>query len=208
MIQFPPAVSRTLLRQQLCETCALEHFLIEVLAMQQLEPSLQRQGAALKLVAGALAMVHQHTTHLSALLETFPGGHEEFIRVASAQAGRFLGFVDNQNPDRGCVRMMSENYTLLHQVAMDYTVLHSTGLVLGDAATAGLALMHLREVTPLVMEISELMPTLVFDQLSAEFLGLDPAACEAARANTRHTWETGASSEDTAGPTRLARLFP
>lgn len=175
------------MRSQLCEVSALEHYLIELLTQQQVDPALRAQPEMLRLISKTLQVLHQQASRTVSLLETIPGGPVEFTKTTVAMADRFQAY-SRKPAARDVIAVLQEDYTLLNLVAMNYTMLHTTALALSDPAAAGLALNHLREITPLILYASQLMPTLAFQALEQQYPGLNRGVINAAIRNTQGAW--------------------
>jgi hypothetical protein len=174
-------------RTQLCEVAALEHYLIELLALQQVDSALHAQPEMLRFISRVLQVLHQQAGRTVALLETIPGGPVEFTKTTVAMADRFSAYT-KKPAARDVIAVLQEDYTLLNLVAMNYTMMHTTALALNDPSSAGLALNHLREITPLVLYASQLMPTLAFLALEERVPGLNRNIITAAVRNTQNAW--------------------
>jgi hypothetical protein len=85
-------------------------------------------------------------------------------------------------------KMLRDDYTALHLAAMGYTMLHTTGLGLREQQTADLALRMLKDVTPVLVRISELISNVVIRELANDVEGIDLSAADQARRNTQEAW--------------------
>lgn len=108
-------------------------------------------------------------------------------RVASL-SGSVSGFIDGARND-GLSKMMRDDYTTLSMIAIDYTMLHTHALAENDQELAGLTENHLTHCTPLIAEISKLLPLLVAHELiddhnRAEEIG------KKALGNTQSAWKS------------------
>ena len=57
--------------------------------------------------------------------------------------------------------MMRDDYTALSMLATGYTMLHTHALTADDNEVADIALKHLGEITPVITEISRVLPLVV-----------------------------------------------
>lgn len=85
-------------------------------------------------------------------------------------------------------RMLRDDYTALSLAATAYSMLYTTALAFRDLAVANVALRHLRGVTPLIMELSDIIPQVVMRELAEDDPSIDTASAELARTNTREAW--------------------
>ena len=65
-------------------------------------------------------------------------------------------------------KSLRDDYTALGLSAISYTMLHTTALGLGDQATAQLAKRNLDDITPIIVEISQVMPKVVLQELQED----------------------------------------
>jgi hypothetical protein len=68
-------------------------------------------------------------------------------------------------------------------------MLHTTGQALMDEQTADLAVSYLMDYTPLITEISKVIPEVVVGELRDETEVLDPGAAERAVERTQQAWD-------------------
>jgi len=85
--------------------------------------------------------------------------------------------------------MLRDDYTALNLATIGYTMLHTTGLALNDQATADLALRHLREYTSIVMEINQVIPSVVVAELRDDGGVINESVVQDAVANSQMAWQ-------------------
>ncbi len=85
-------------------------------------------------------------------------------------------------------RMLRDDYTALNFAAVSYTQLYTTGLAYGDQGVASTTLKHLKELTPLIIHINEIMPHVVVRELADEGPGIDMSVAPKAFADTQEAW--------------------
>ncbi|NJN16508.1 MAG: hypothetical protein HC822_09655 [Oscillochloris sp.] len=86
-------------------------------------------------------------------------------KVVSAIAGAAASVIDRVRPSDEVSKMLRDTYTALSLDAISSTMLHTTALAMDEDRTAQLALAHLKNITPLIMEISQVMPEVVEQEL-------------------------------------------
>ena len=75
-----------------------------------------------------------------------------------------------------------------------YQMLHTTALAMHDQPLADTALRHIKDFTPQIMDLSEVLPGAVISDLERERkVTADDSVAEEARKNTRAAWTGGAS---------------
>jgi hypothetical protein len=97
--------------------------------------------------------------------------------------------ISGMRQEDSVMRNMRDNYTALNMTAISYTMLHTTALAHHDGELAEIALQHLKQITPLVVEVSRIIPQLVVEELHAQDKALDISVAHEAISNTQRAWE-------------------
>jgi ferritin-like metal-binding protein YciE len=162
----------------------------------------QKQDAGIRQFAEASRVIDriedtldQHIAELQKCLKAM-GADESMVKKAVGTAlGAVGGIYDKIRSDDRVSRMLRDDYTAMSFANVCYEMLHTTALAAGDSAVADLAIRHLRDYAPLVMEISDVLPHVLTDELAAEGkIPVDPTAAREAVKNTRAAWEQSASA--------------
>jgi hypothetical protein len=103
-------------------------------------------------------------------------------------SGLTTGFYNLMRQEDSVMRNMRDNYTALNMTAISYTMLHTTALAHHDIELADMTLRHLKDITPLVVEASRLIPELVVLELNAQEKALDTEVVHQAINNTQQAW--------------------
>jgi hypothetical protein len=132
---------------------------------------------------------------LNSHLEKFPGGGVSGAvkNTVTGVLGVFAGLYDKVRTETAS-RGLRDDYTALNLAAISYTMLHTSGLALGENATADLALRGLKELTPLIMQITEVIPYAVVRELTEEGKSYDASLVQRAVRDTQEAWATPALS--------------
>ena len=85
-------------------------------------------------------------------------------------------------------RILRDDYTALNLASVSYTQLYTTGLAYGDHGVASTALKHLKELTPIIIHINEIMPQVVVRELTDEGPGIDTSVAPKAFEDTQQAW--------------------
>ncbi|MGV3660746.1 MAG: hypothetical protein ACO1TE_11200, partial [Prosthecobacter sp.] len=85
-------------------------------------------------------------------------------------------------------RILRDNYTALSLATVAYEMLHTTALGLGKQALADTALKHLKEIAPLIMAVTKIMPEVVLQELAADDPAIDTSVAGKALENTLNAW--------------------
>jgi len=149
-------------------------------------------------------MTEQHSQHLKQHLQSIGGDPAKGIKeVATAALGAVAGMYDKVRNET-VSKMLRDDYTALNLAAVSYTMLHTTGLALRDQATADLALRHLQHYAQIIMQINQLIPTVVVADLRDDVPMLNEASVQQAIQNTQDAWRPstdGGSYQNLSGNT-------
>lgn len=141
-----------------------------------------------------LARVHaafdRHVTALEGFNDATEGGsvREAVKDVVGAVTGAAAGLYNQIRTDDKVSRMVRDTYTATGLACISYTMLHTTALGLKEPGLAALALAHLKDLTPLVGEMSEAVCHVVASELADEGEILDPSVAPTAVHNTQQAW--------------------
>ena len=102
--------------------------------------------------------------------------------------GEAAGLVDRLRQTDQVSRMVRDDYTALSLAAVSYHMLHTTALGLKDQPLADLALKHLGEITPILVDLSKTVCTVVASELNDEDRIIDPTVADEAIRNTQRMW--------------------
>lgn len=188
---------KKLLGSYLSNICALERCMFETVQLQIQDPQVPAHRKAGPLLS---KLVSAHKTHLETLEEkiALSDGLSRMMLAKEAIAaitGTLAGAAEAFRTHR-ISRMLRDDYTALSYAAMSYTMLHSTALAAGEAEVADLALRHLRHLTPLIVEISQIMPEVVINELADQDSAVDEGVAKAALNNTQRAWNHEATDID------------
>lgn len=87
-------------------------------------------------------------------------------------------------------KMLRDDYAALSMGSLAYTMLHATALALGNETTAGIAVKHLKEMTPLVVELNDIIPSVVVEELRERGLEVRLDADDEALKRSHEAWSS------------------
>jgi hypothetical protein len=85
-------------------------------------------------------------------------------------------------------RIMRDNYTAISLACVSYEMLHTTALALKEQALADTAVRHLKELTPLIMAVTKIIPEVVLEELAKDDASIDFSVAKQALENTLNAW--------------------
>lgn len=167
---------------------ALERQILEAVDRQSNDETVRCHAQAIVTIEKIKRATQAHVvfleTHLKTLGEvTTSPLKETFITMAGMAAG-----VIDRVRHHAVSKDLRDDYTALSLAAVSYTMLHTAALALSDFATSELARRHLQELTPLIVEISEIIPFVVANELVNEAPNADASVAEQAARNIHQAW--------------------
>lgn len=177
------------LQQYVSDMLAVERHLLPALENQSQDDRYAKFPEARRLVNKLEATTRSHINGLERHLENLGGDPASPVKSAvTAVLGAAAALIEKIRTDP-VSKNLRDDYTVLGLAAVSYTMLHTTGQALMDEQTADLAANYLRDYTPLIAEISEVIPVVVVGELRDETELLDPDAAQRAIQRTQEAWD-------------------
>ncbi len=182
--------SKAVLHQYATDMLGVEKHFAEILDWQVSDTRLKEYGEAHAFVRRVREMLRGHID----LLERYIGSlgtsapTSTIKKALTKISGLTTGFYTLMRQEDSVMRNMRDNYTALNMAAISYTMLHTTALAHHDRELADITLTHLKEITPLVVEASRIIPQLVVHELHAQEKALDTQVVPEAINNTQQAW--------------------
>jgi ferritin-like metal-binding protein YciE len=131
--------------------------------------------------------LERHVAALGRRLEELGGQPTSPLKEAGASVlGVAAGVIDKLRAEEKS-KDFRDNYTALSLSNISYEMLITTALAVGDRPTAELAANHMRENTRFVMQIAEMIPQIVVNDLS-DLTNLNQNAATEARQMYSDVW--------------------
>lgn len=178
------AIQDDILTQQLSEQIALEEHLCALLREQITEMDPIDFADARELLRTTSEVLERHFTPLNQLLDTL----EDAAEGESATNETSAAAANREQQNIRISRMLRDDYSALNLITISNSLLHSTALTVAASDIATVALQHLEHLTPLVVKIGNLVPSVVARELRAEQIAVDASAAETAQRNIHDAW--------------------
>lgn len=193
--------NREALRPYIADMVALDKHIVEALERQQKDDDIKQFPNALQLVNKALGLLNQNVKTLESQLEGYGGGSAAGAvkETVTGVLGAIAGLYDKVRKDTAS-RALRDDYTALSLACVSTTMLHTTALGLRQGAVAEIALRQLQGLTPLIMELSQIIPPVVLKELSFEGYEIETGLAQQVLRNTQQAWASEAAHA-TAGST-------
>lgn len=185
---------KDILRPYVADMAAVEKHILEAIERQRNDNDVKELPQALQLVSRLETTLKRHVDGLESHLKQFDGGSVAGAvkETVTGVLGVFAGIYDKVRKDTAS-RMLRDDYTALNLAAVSLTMLHTTALAVRHQTTADLALRNLKELTPLIMELAEVVPHVVVRELAQDGRAYDVAIAQQAVRNTQEAWQTSPS---------------
>ncbi len=179
------------IQKHLSDQIGLERHILEAIERQREDEKLREEVEANKLVIQIERTLNQHVTALESLAEAYDAQVESVVKKAVTELlGVAAGLYDKVR-DHKVSRMLRDDYTALSLAAMGYTAFHTFGLGIKEERIANLALSHLKDLTPLLVELSKVLPVMVAKEGKEEYdFAFDHEVGTLAVSNTQEAWST------------------
>ena len=180
--------AKDILQQYVSDMVALDEHIHEAIKRQIEDDRLKQFPEAAKVVNMLHRTLDTHITGLKGQLKTLGGEASGPVKEAvSAIAGVAAGLYDKVRHDP-ISKMLRDDYTALSLAAISYTMLHTTGLALQNQPIADLAQRYLKDITPIIVDISQAVPGVVVKDLEDNEVLIDRAVGQEAVRKTQAAW--------------------
>lgn len=166
---------------------ATEKHIHEAIKRQADDESVKQLPAASQLVTQIAMVLQSHINQLEQHLEKLGGSSTGLKDAVTSTLGVMAGLYDKVRSKQAS-RMLRDDYTALSLAAISYTMLHTTALALNDSKTADVALHNLKDITPFITQISQVIPQVVTRELSEDHANLSMSSGQEATRNTQAAW--------------------
>lgn len=166
---------------------AVEKHALEAIERQAQNKDVQKKSQAHQLIQRMQGVLNQHVQIWDQHLDRL-GGRSAVKSAVAAATGVAAGLYGQVRTET-VSSMVRDDYVAMSMIAVANTMLHSTALSLGDQMTADIALRHLKDVTPIITEISKVMPTLTVQDVHDDVATANPSVAQQAIRNTQEAWD-------------------
>jgi len=178
----------------------LQKYVSDMLAVEEhISSALQRQvndenvvkhnSQASSTINNIAKMSEGHRQELEKHLTAIGGDAAKGLKdMATAALGTLAGLYDKVR-NEAVSKMLRDDYTALNLAAVSYTMLHTVGLALNEERTASLAVRHLQEYAGILMEINEIIPSVVIADLRNDGTLVEERVVNQAVTNTQAAWQ-------------------
>lgn len=185
-----PQSREQLIRKYVSDMHAVAKHVLEAFERQQQDTDVQSFTEAKQLIDKVVTTMRSQHNRLDEHSRTVGAEPHSMTKEAiTATLGVAAGVYDKIR-SHAVSKMLRDDYVALTMCCVSYEMLHTTGLAVKDQTTADLALSHLKDLTPLVMQIGQAIPVVVTRELAQSGVATDAACAETAARNNEEAWRT------------------
>jgi len=171
---------------------ALERHIAQPLQRQLDMQDTAKYGSALAVTTTLKGLTDSHVTALEQCLEQLGGHAASPVKSAwSTLLGAGAAAIDGVRKTK-VSKNLRDDYTALSLASISYTMLHATSVGLGDVTVADLAKRHLADYARLIMQITQVIPDVVLQELRDDGESVQTGAAELIRQQTNEIWKNQA----------------
>lgn len=177
------------IQKHLTDQLAVVRHVLQAVTQQADERPIKDSREAAQIVNDIERTMRRQAAALESFVDQYGADTQSRVKKTVTEIlGRAAGLYDRVR-EQTVSRILRDDYTALSLVAMGYTAFHTFALAVKEQDMANTALAHLKEVTPLLVRISKLLPKAVSDEITMEYnFETDPTAGDTAYKNTQAAW--------------------
>jgi hypothetical protein len=187
----PTAVAMTIDEQRtkyLTDLMALEKHLLETINRQRSDEDVRLNVYVNELIIRIERCARDHYDSLKELSAAYLVEENAIKKALGTVLGTAAGLIEGIR-DHKLPRILRDNYVMLSVAAMQYTTVHAFASAIRDERLASQSLLHLRDITPLLVALSKLLPEVVVADVAVDHGAvIDLAAADLARTRTQEAW--------------------
>ncbi len=177
------------IRKHTSDQLALVKHILEAVERQRGNEAVRLNLDANQIIIEMERVLKEQASALETMAGEYGSDFESAVKKAVTEVLGLAAGLYDQIREQPVSRMLRDDYTALSLAAMGYTAYHTFGLVINDDKIAHFAINKLKEITPLLVRISQVLP-MVVAQETAQDQGftLDRGIGEQAVSNTQEAW--------------------
>lgn len=179
-----------ILNDYVTDMAAVEQHILTAVEHQLSSDATAKYPDVVRVLNTLQTTLQRHVKSLEAFNDkTEGGGLKETVKEALTSAlGVAAGIYDKIRSTDKVSRMVRDTYTATSLAAVSYHMLYTTALGLKAADLAGLALRNLRELTPILVDLSKVVCSVVVSELNVEDKIVDASVTDEAIRATQEAW--------------------
>ena len=177
------------IRENLADMLGIEQHVLQTIERQTRDDRVKKFYNAYEPLKRIESVLRSNTAELERHLSTVDGGLESKLKKAATSIAESVAvFYDRLRTNEPVSRSLRDIYTSLNHAAISYAMLQTAALALDEVEIATMAQMHLTGITPLIVELSEIIPFVLATELADEGKIEDTAVAQQAAALYHQAW--------------------
>jgi hypothetical protein len=178
-----------LIRENLSDMLGIEQHALQRIERQTHDARVKKFSSACELLQKIDEVLSSHIAELEQALSTVDGGVEARLKKrATSIVGSIASVYDRFRTGEPVSRILRDDYSILNLAVISYGMLHTTALALSEDEIAVMAKAHMTHLTPLIVEMSDIIPFVLEEELAGEGKIEHSAVAQQAVAQYRHAW--------------------
>ncbi len=184
------------IRESLSDVLGIEQHVLQSIEHQTRDDRVKKFENACGLLLRAGVVLRSHMAGLELHLSNVEtGGSESKLKKAAALiTASAAGVYDKLRGHEPVSKNLRDDYASLNLAAVSYGMLHTAALAVREFEIATMAGRHLTDLTPLIVELSDVIPFVLTSELAFEGEIEDPAIARQAVSVYRQAWSHEATS--------------
>lgn len=178
-----------IMRENLGDMLGVEQHIYQSIQRQIGDERARKFFNARELLQKTQSVLSLHIAELEHRLATVDGGPESKLKkAATIITGSAAGLYGKLRTGQPVSKNLRDDCISLNLAALSYGMLSTAALALNENEIAAMAQRHLTELTPLIVELSELIPFVLANELAHEGKIEDTTVAQQAAALYRQAW--------------------
>jgi hypothetical protein len=178
-----------LIGKYLSDQLALEKHTLECIETHLKDADLKGCPEAQDVLNRARIVLSKHVTALENLGRQMDVSSLSTVKEAVTNVTSTLAGLYGKLRSEKVSKFLRDDHVALTMISTAYSMLHATALAYNERELANMTLQHLKEITPLVMESSNVVPMVVVKELAEEDSSVELSAGQQAANDTREAWK-------------------
>jgi len=183
-----PKEPREMLQQYVSDMIAVDRQILETVVQELNDEDVTKYPAVKSVMEKIHKTLVDQIPELDKQLYTLGGEREGRIKdTVTKIVGQLAGVASRTRGSR-VSKALRDDYGGLNMAAVGYEMLHTTALGLNEKETADIALRHLTNIAPIIVELNQVIPETVAKELQDEGKKVDPTVSREAVDNINSAW--------------------
>jgi len=177
-----------LIQKYIGDQLALERHMLEAVERQVKDSGVKEIEPAYKVLKRVKERLSKQVEKLESLSSKKGGKMSSAAKESVTSLTGIMAALYSKVRSEKVSKIMRDHYAALAFATCGYTMLHTTALAVKDEETADMAIRHLKELTPILVEVSEVIPDVIINELSREGFSIDSSAGKTATSHAKEAW--------------------